>query len=88
MNWTRVAVTVGLACVAANLLVKGRREAAGAGDDGLDPFPSLDRGLPGRMRATTASTYDGGSSGDLFQSTSQDSPSGRAPRLSDFARGA
>ncbi len=55
MNWTRVAVTVGLACVAANLLVKGRREAAGAGDDGLDPFPSLDRGLPGRMRAMTAS---------------------------------
>ena len=54
MNLTRVAVTVGLACVAANLLMKGRRAEATEVDDGLDAFPSVDPGLPERVRATTS----------------------------------
>jgi len=54
MNLTRVAMTVGLACVAANLLMKSRRGAAAERDDGLDPFPSVDPGLPGRMSAMTS----------------------------------
>src|SRR5215203_3681322 len=56
MNLTRVAVTVGLACVAANLLMKTRRGAASEGDDGLDPFPSVDPGLAERVRAITSAT--------------------------------
>ena len=127
MNWTRLAVTVGLACVAANLLTTPRRAEAGDGDDGLDPFPSVDAGLPKRIRAMTAAAAgaasaagtraaetgapgtgsdspneaerlqasgvaadpgDDSASGDLFKSTSQESPYARAPGLADFARGA
>ena len=127
MNWTRLAVTVGLACVAANLLTTPRRAEAGDGDDGLDPFPSVDAGLPKRIRAMTAAAAgaasaagtgaaetgapgtgsdspneaerlqasgvaadpgDDSASGDLFKSTSQESPYARAPGLPDFARGA
>jgi len=54
MNLTRVAVTVGLACMAASLLMKSRRREANEGDDGLDPFPSVDPGLPGRIGAVTS----------------------------------
>jgi hypothetical protein len=53
MNLTRMAVTVGLACVAANLLMKGRRGEASDADDGLEPFPSVDAGLPARIAALT-----------------------------------
>jgi hypothetical protein len=124
MNWTRVAVTAGLAVVAANLLMKGGRTARATDiDDGLDPFPSVDAGLPQRVGAITAAapgaeaasggmgatgrgsdspndaerlqasgiagaSDDGGASGDLFTSTSQESPYAKSPGLPDFARGA
>jgi len=54
MNLTRVAVTVGLACVAANVLMKSRRGAPSESDDGLEPFPSVDPGLPVRLGAASA----------------------------------
>ena len=54
MNLTRVAVTVGLAWLGANLLMKGRHGQASEGDDGLEPFPSVDPGLPTRLGAMTA----------------------------------
>jgi len=95
MNLTRVALTVGLACVAANLLMKSRRGEAGERDDGLGPFPSVDPGLPGRVRAMTsgagglaADDDDGSWTRGLFDSTSQESAVARAPALPDFARGA
>jgi hypothetical protein len=53
MNLTRVAVAVGLAWVAATLLLKIRRVEAIDRDDGLAPFPSVDPGLPVRIRALT-----------------------------------
>jgi hypothetical protein len=52
MNLTRVAVAVGLAWVAATLLLKIRRVEA-IDRDGLAPFPSVDPGLPVRVRALT-----------------------------------
>lgn len=119
MNLTRVAVTVGLAWLGANLLMKGRQAQATEADDGLQPFPSVDPGLPTRFGAMTAGaaaaaaggaagtgsdspndaerlqasgvaapSEDGSAAGDLFQSTSQESPYARAPGLPDFARGA
>jgi len=94
MNLTRVALTVGLACVAANLLMKSRRGEAGERDDGLGPFPSVDPGLPGRVRAMTsgagglaADDDDGSWTRGLFK-PSQESADARAPALPDFARGA
>ena len=50
---TKVAVAVGLAWVAANLLLKIRRVEAIDRDDGLAPLPSVDPGLPVRIRALT-----------------------------------
>jgi len=124
MNLTRMALTVGLACVAANLVKKARRVEPSDADDGLEAFPSVDIALPTRMGALTgagsaasaastvgtgmpgtgsdspndaerlqangvaAESDDGGRSGDLFTSTSQDGPYARAPGLPDFARGA
>ncbi len=54
MNWTRVALMVGLAWIAANLLRKIGRGEPGDPDDGLAPFPSVGAGLPVRVRALTA----------------------------------
>ena len=51
MNLTRVAVTVGLAFVAASLLAKRSGAAPVEADDGLEPFPSVDPGLPVRIGA-------------------------------------
>lgn len=80
MNLTRVAVTVGLACVAANLLMKARRAEPADADDGLQPFPSVDAGLPARIEALTA----GGASADTADTglpgTAGDSPN-EAERL-------
>ena len=53
MNWTRVALAVGLAWVAARLLLRGRRPEPFDPDDGLGPLPSVDTGLPVRVRAMT-----------------------------------
>ena len=53
MNLTRVAVAVGLAWFAANLLLKRRRAEAIDRDDGLAVLPSVDPGLPVRIRALT-----------------------------------
>ncbi|HSC63416.1 MAG TPA: hypothetical protein VLD35_07275 [Caldimonas sp.] len=53
MNWTRVALMVSLAWIAANLLRKIGRGDPGDRDDGLGPLPSLDPGLPVRVRALT-----------------------------------
>ena len=75
MNWTRVAMTVGLACAAASLLLRGRRARAAAADDGLDPFPSVDPGLPVRMRAMTVGpAASGAGAGSGASGTSSDSP--------------
>jgi len=46
-------VAVGLAWVATNLLRKVRRVEAIDRDDGLAPFPSVDPGMPVRIRALT-----------------------------------
>ena len=54
MNWTRVALMVGLAWIAANLFRRIARGEPGDRDDGLAPFPSVDPGLPVRVRALTA----------------------------------
>jgi hypothetical protein len=119
MNLTRVGLTIGLACVAASLLLRSRRGAASDGDDGLEPFPSVDSRTTARARALTtaapvavgagapgsgvdspndaerlqasgvaAPSEDESWTGDLFKSTSQESPYARAPGLPDFARGA
>ena len=75
MNWTRVAVTVALACVAANLLMTGRRAQAEERDDGLDPFPSVDPGLPERLGAMTAGAAAGVSAaGSGAPGSGSDSP--------------
>jgi len=53
MNLTRVAVAVGLAWLVARVLLRRRRAEAGDPDDGLAPLPSIDTGLPLRVRALT-----------------------------------
>jgi len=53
MNLIRLAVAVGLAWVVAKLLLKGRGVAPLDSDDGLAPLPSIDTGLPVRVRAMT-----------------------------------
>jgi hypothetical protein len=113
MKLTRVAVTLGLAWLATELLLKDRRRLAVDSDDGLAPFPSVDTGLPAVGGAAAASDAAGATgsdspndaerlqasgvaaqsedeswTGDLFKSTSQESPYARAPGLPDFARGA
>ena len=119
MNLTRVGLIVGLAWVAAQLLMRSRRGEPSEGDDGLEPFPSVDSRTTARVRALTAAaplaagagtpgsgvdspndaerlqasgvaaaSDDDSWTGDLFKSTSQDSPYARAPGLPDFARGA
>jgi hypothetical protein len=81
MNLTRVALTVGLACVAANLLMKSRRGEAGQRDDGLDPFPSVDPGFAGRMRAMPAGAETGTMAAGIGAAgTGSDSPN-EAERL-------
>ena len=45
MRWTRAALTVGLAWLAVNLLLKGRRAEPPEGGDGLAPLPSVDSNL-------------------------------------------
>ena len=77
MNLTRVAVTVGLACVAANVLMKSRRTAPSDSDDGLEPFPSVDPGLPVRLGAASAAgpSAAGSAAADLGAAgTGSDSP--------------
>jgi hypothetical protein len=54
MNFTRAALTVGLAFVAASLLLTRRDTSPLPADDGLEPFPSLDPGWPSRTAARTA----------------------------------
>jgi len=76
MNLTRAAATVGLACVAASLLAKRSRAAPLEADDGLEPFPSVDPGLPARLGAPTAAPAATGADG------------GASARSADFARGA
>ena len=56
MNLIRVAVAVGLAWTVANLLLKDRRAGPVDLDDGLAPLPSVDTGLPVRVRAMTVQT--------------------------------
>jgi len=53
MNLIRLALAVGLAWVAATLLLKRRPVERLDADDGLVPFPSADPGLPVRVRAMT-----------------------------------
>ena len=60
MNLTRLAVAVALAWVAASLLLKSRRAAFLDPDDGLAALPSLDTGLPVRVRAMTVAAGAGG----------------------------
>jgi hypothetical protein len=57
MRWTRAALTLGLAWLAFNLLLKGRREEPPDGDDGLAPFPSVDSSL---TRGSVAAAVGGG----------------------------
>jgi hypothetical protein len=76
MNLTRVAVTVGLAYVAASLLAKRSGAAPVEADDGLEPFPSIDPGLPARIGTLTAAApVTGAADGDTGASgTGSDSP--------------
>ena len=60
MNLIRVALAVGLAWVVAKLLLKSRSGAAIDADDGLAPLPSVDTGLPVRVRAMTVPGAAGG----------------------------
>jgi hypothetical protein len=72
-----VAVSVGLACVAANVLMKSRRTAPSDSDDGLEPFPSVDPGLPVRLGAASAAgpSAAGSAAADLGAAgTGSDSP--------------
>lgn len=57
MRWTRAALTLGLAWLAFNLLLKGRRDEPPDGDDGLARFPSMDSSL---TRGTVAAAVGGG----------------------------
>jgi len=63
MNWTRLALAVGLAWVAANLLLKRRRAEPADPDDGLAALPSVDGGLPIRVRAMTVPAGSAGHGG-------------------------
>ena len=53
MNLIRLAVAVGLAWVVAKLLLKSSGGGPIDPDDGLAPLPSVDPGLPVRVRAMT-----------------------------------
>jgi len=53
MNLTRLALAAGLAWVAATLLLRRRPVERVDPDDGLAPLPSVDIGLPVRVRAMT-----------------------------------
>lgn len=53
MNLIRVAVAVGLAWMVAKLILQSRRGAPVDADDGLARLPSVDTGLPVRVRAMT-----------------------------------
>ncbi|HEY3634304.1 MAG TPA: hypothetical protein VGK95_04550 [Caldimonas sp.] len=98
MRWTRAALTVGLAWLAVNLLLKGRRAEPPEGDDRVAPWPSVDSSL---TRGPVAAAVGGGPapvvSDDATASApergapgadSQESPYPGAPGLTDFARGA
>jgi hypothetical protein len=73
MNVTRVAVTLGLAWLAANLLLKSRvaLPRQSESDDGLAPFPSVDPGLPVGLGAVTAGAP---AAADAAGATGSDSP--------------
>jgi hypothetical protein len=53
MNLTRLALAAALVWLGANLLLKRRPAARVDPDDGLAPLPSVDTGLPVRVRAMT-----------------------------------
>jgi len=63
MNLIRLAVAVGLAWVVAKLLLKSRGGESIDFDDGLAPLPSVDPGLPIRVRAMTVPGAAGGYAG-------------------------
>lgn len=77
MRWTRAALTVGLAWLAVNLLLKGRRAEPPEGGDGLAPLPSADSNL---TRGTVAAAVGGGPAPVMSGSATSSLP--------DFARGA
>jgi hypothetical protein len=98
MRWTRAALTVGLAWLAFDLLLKGRRAGPPEGDDRVAPFPPVDSTLtrgpvaaavgggpaPVVSDGATASTPERGAPG----ADAQERPYPRATGLTDFARGA
>ena len=63
MNLTRLALAVGLAWVAATLLLKRRPVERVDRDDGLAPLPWVDIGLPARVRAMTVPAGAAGGAG-------------------------
>ena len=60
MNWTRLALAAAFVWFAANLLRKTRHATIVDTDDGLAPFPSMDPGLPARVRAMTVPARSAG----------------------------
>jgi hypothetical protein len=90
MRWTRAALTVGLAWLAFNLLLKARR-AEPPDDDGLAAFPSIDSSL---TRGTVAAAVGGGPAPVLSRGAASSARRGalrayrRTPVLADFARSA
>jgi hypothetical protein len=92
MRWTRAALTVGLAWLAFNLLLKGRRADPPEGDDGLAPLSSVDSN---RTRGTVAAAVGGGpapvmSGGATASAPERGAPGAypQPPGFPDFARGA
>ena len=98
MRWTRAALTVGLAWLAFNLLLKSRRAEPPEGDDRAAPFPSVDssqtRGpVAAAVGGGPAPVLSGGATGSAPErgapgAAAQEGPYPRAPGLTDFARGA